>query len=69
MGSTSTGTRLVAVYKFGTPAKVTSATTNLSVNSLVTGGVGFGGGGSGGGSPAYLSRILPGIFIAYVTAN
>lgn len=62
-GVNSTAKRLVAVYKFNTPVNITSATTSLSVNSIVTGSVGF------GGSSAYLSRMLPGPFIAYLTAN
>lgn len=59
----STATRLVAVYKFKTAVNVTAATTSFSVNSIVTGSVRF------GGSSAYLSRMLAGPFVAYLTAN
>lgn len=72
---TSTATRLIGVYKFKTAVSVTSATTSFKVNTIVTGGAGFGGGSvSGGvgtcpGSNCYVNRILGGPFIAYITAN
>ena len=69
----SNATRFVGVYKFKTAVSVTSATTSFKVNTIVTGGTGFGGGGIGGsgcpGYNCYVSRILGGPFIAYITAN
>ena len=59
----STATKLIAVYKFKTAVNVTSATVNFKVNTIVTGGAMFGGG------AGYLSRILGGPFIAYITTN
>ena len=71
---TSNATRFVGVYKFKTAVSVTSATTSLKVNTIVTGGTGFGGGNTGAGTgcpgnSCYVSRILGGPFIAYITAN
>ena len=70
---TSNATRFVGVYKFKTAVSVTSATTSLKVNTIVTGGTGFGGGATVAngcpGSNCYVSRILGGPFIAYITAN
>ena len=71
--ATSNATKLIGVYKFKTAVNITSVTKNLKVNTIVTGGTGFGGGGIGGtgcpGSNCYVSRMLGGPFIAYITAN
>ncbi len=71
-GVTSSATKIIGVYKFKTPVNVTSATKTFNVNTIVTGGAGFGGGNAGAGCPGagcYLSRMLGGPFIAYITAN